>query len=272
MKTPDEAHLDELARLERVVTENDAQDSPDAAWRAAQAVFEQAELVEPCEGVDAALRLYGEVVRRLEGHREPGPRELLICAMNNIATILHEQGRDQESRSVAAALVGAHFDDPPPPALAVVLDGALLLADLLADAGEHDAALDLLERVSGRARAVDGTGDRLTAAAAASSTARVLDDAGRSEQALQKYEEVVLELGAASDPILRQILARTMARRASLLNREGRFAERDALCRAIVDRFDPGEGPEVAEWVEWARAGLGGGLRRRWYKKRHGRN
>ena len=103
----------ELARLDEKIANNDALTTANARWRAAYAVYEKAELIERLGRADAALVLYGEVVQRMQGCREPGPRELLMCAMNDIASIHHNHGRNAESRYVAEALVKENFDVAP---------------------------------------------------------------------------------------------------------------------------------------------------------------
>jgi hypothetical protein len=89
----------ELARLDEKIAENDALDTPNARWRAAYAVFEKARLVERCDGAEAALHLYADVVRRLEGCSEAGQRALLISALNAVAVIHDSHGREAESRA-----------------------------------------------------------------------------------------------------------------------------------------------------------------------------
>jgi tetratricopeptide (TPR) repeat protein len=263
---PVDVDRDEVARFERVVAESDARGGPDDRWRAAHGVFAMAELLEPLEGADAVIPLYEEVVERLEGAVEPGPRDLYIAAMGNLVAILHEQGRDEESRSLAETLVAEHFDDPPPRSLEAVLNAAFQLAELLGLAGELEPALALLERVRG-ANPPDGLLRRRTAAGADSTSAWIHIMAGRPDEALRLYREVIAELGDPGEPALRWSLARAMVGEAHALDRTGRFADRDAVCRAVVDRFHADEDPAIAVHVESARALLGGS--RRWWRKKH---
>lgn len=252
----------EFDRFDAVVADNDTQQGSGAVWRAANAVYEKAELVERLDGADAALDLYADVVRRLRGCREPGPRELLACAMNNIASIHHESGRDRESRVVAEDLVHEHFDEPPRHAIPVVVDGALLLGRLLNEAGEHEQALLLYDRI------VDQYGQRgvpdahRTAAAANSSAAWALGSAGRLDEAIQRYGIVIGEIDDTTEPVLRRILAGAMVRRAHLLREKGRVAESDAVCDEVVRRFAGDDNPEIADHVTWARREIAAGSKR----------
>lgn len=45
-------------------------------------------------------------------------------ALNEISVIHYQRGREDESRAAARALVEEHFDDAPPDAAAVVVEGA----------------------------------------------------------------------------------------------------------------------------------------------------
>lgn len=259
---PDVNHATQLARFDEIVAENDARESPNAKWRAANAVYEKAELVESLDGGDAAIGLYADVVRRLEGCRESGPRELLICAMNSVASLHHQQGRDRESRSAAEALVQDHFDDAPPEAAAAVVDGALLLGRLLNNAGEHAQALELYERVVERYGRSGVPDHHLTAAAATSSAAWVVGTAGRLDEAIKRYDHVIEEIGDTVDPVLRRILAGAMVHKAHFLRDENRLAQSDSVCREVVRRFDSDDNPEIAEHVAWARRRLGENTKR----------
>ena len=150
--------MEPLAPLDEKIAENDAQDTPNARWRAADAVYEKAELIERRDGEEAALPLYADVVRRLQGCSEPGPRGLLISALNAVAVIHDCQGRETESRAVAEALVDEHFDDAPIEAGEAVANATILLAWHLRRAGEGDRVPELMERVRRALWAARGPG------------------------------------------------------------------------------------------------------------------
>jgi len=82
----------EIARLDAVIADNNAQDGPLATWRAADAVVEKADLIDRRDSVAAAIPLYEEAVRRLHGSVDAGPLALKAYSMNALAHAFHDIG------------------------------------------------------------------------------------------------------------------------------------------------------------------------------------
>jgi tetratricopeptide (TPR) repeat protein len=246
------ANTAELARLDEVIAKNDASDGSNARWRAAHAVHKKAKLIERMDGGDAALALYADVIQRLEGCREPGPRELLIVAMNDVAVIHHKHGRDAQSRSAAKALVKAHFDDAPSEATDVVVNGTLLLARLLGEAGEYEQALELIERLIEHYAYPGAPNQQFTVAVANSEAAWVLGEAGRLEEGIRRCDAVIRSLGDPVDVALRSVLLDALVKQANLLSDNDLPEDRNAVCEEIVKRFAGSEDAEIAKNVTWA--------------------
>lgn len=243
----------ELARLDERIAANDAQGTPNAEWRAADAVYHKAKLIRRLEGDDAALPLYADVVRRLEGRLEPGGRELLICALNSVAVVHHCHGRAAQSRAAAEALVDGHLDDGPLEAAEAVANATLLLSRLRSEAGEFEKALDLLERLIGRYGQPGVPDHRRTSAFANAEAASILGEAGRFDEGLRRWDRVIEELGDPVELELQRVLAEALTEKALLLNEKNLPGDRDAVCRLVLERFDGAEDPEIAEHVRWAR-------------------
>jgi len=248
----DPADTAELARLEDVIADNDARVGAIARWRAADAVYKKAEIVERLEGADAAVALYADVVQRLDGAREAGPRELLICAMYVVAVTHHQQGREAQSRSAAEALVSDHFDDAPSEATEAVANAALLLTELRSDAGDYEQSLALLERVIERYGQPEASDYRRIAAVANTRAATVLGELGRSEEGVRRLESVIAELGDPVEPALRLALLDALIQHANLLIDMDLPVERNTVCKEIVERFAASDDPEIAQHVAWA--------------------
>jgi tetratricopeptide (TPR) repeat protein len=248
----DDTDTAELARLQDVIADNDVRDGAIARWRAANAVYDKADIVERLDGADAALTLYADVVQRLEGSREAGPRELLICAMNVVAVTHHQQGRSADSRSAAEALVSDHFDDAPTEATEALANGTLLLAELRSEAGEHEQALELLERLIERYGGPGAPDHRRTAAVANTRAASILGQLGSSEQGVRRFKSVIAELGDPVEPALRLALLDALIQHANLLIDMDLPLDRNAVCTEIVERFSGCDDPEIVKHVAWA--------------------
>jgi hypothetical protein len=134
----------------------------------------------------------------------------------------------------------------------------------LADAGEYDRTLDLLERVIDRYGQPGVPDHRVIKAAADSSAAGILAASGRVEEGIRRFEWVIQALGEPTEEVPRRILANAMGKQAQLLYDTNRPKIADTRCRHIVQRFADDEHPEIADQVDWARASLD-------YSKRYGR-
>jgi tetratricopeptide (TPR) repeat protein len=240
----------ELERLDAVIAENDALSTPKARWRAADALYQKAELVESRDGPEAALRLYADVARRLEGVQDPGPREMLICALQVVADLHDDLGNAAESRSVAEALIRDHFEDPPAEAVGVVVSAALLLGKLRAEAGEHDRAVELLDGLIERYGEAAGP---MRVAMANKNAGLALGSAGRLDDSIVRYGRAIELLSDPEDLRARQLLADAMARQAYYLYEVERPEDAASRCRELIDRFAAELDPEIADSVAWAR-------------------
>lgn len=246
----------DVAALDAIVIESDLQGGTDAQWAAADALYKKAEIVERRDGPRAAVDLYTEVARRLDGVREPGPRELLMCALHDAANIHHDLGHMVESRSAAERLVADHFDAPPDDTVDVLVSATLLLATLRHDAGEPDRALELLEDLLERYGQPGAPDHELTAAAADASAAWIIGNLGRADEGIRRYDRVIAALGRPADEIRRTILARSLGRQGKLLYDAGRPSEGKARLDELIERFADDATAEIAEQVEWARETL----------------
>lgn len=246
----------ELGRLDEKIAENDAQGTPGAQWRAADAMYDKAELIERREGDEAALPVYAEVVRRLDGRAETGPRALFIGALNAVAVIHHCHDRGEQSRVAAETLVQGHFEDAPLQAAEAVANATLLLSRLRHQAGEGDQAVALLERLIDRYGQPEIPGHRRTSAVANARVAYFLGQAGRLDEGIRRYDSVIRELGWPVELEFRRVLARALAEKAYLLSEKSSLGERDAICKLLLERFDSAEDPEIAEHLRWAQVVL----------------
>jgi hypothetical protein len=254
----------ELAALDAIIAENDGRDDPVARWDAADALYAKAQIIDRRDGPAAALELYRDVAWRMEGVRDDGPRELRLCALNALGLNYEQLGYKAESRSVAEELVSEFFEDPPPEGGDMVVSGSFLLAGLLADTGEYDRTVDLLERVVDRYGQPGVADHHVVAASAETSIAGVLAASGRVEEGIRRFELVIQALGEPSAEVPRRILANAMGKQAQLLYDTNRPKIADARCRQLVDRFTEDEHPEIAYQVGWAKASLD-------HSKRYGR-
>jgi tetratricopeptide (TPR) repeat protein len=254
----------ELASLDAIIVESDGRDDPTARWDAAEALYSKAEIIDRRDGPAAALEVYHEVARRLEGVRDDAPRELRLCALHDVAMIYQQLGYKAESQKVAEELLSEFFEDPPSEGSGEVVSGAVLLAELLSDAGEYDRTLELLERVIDRYGQPGVPNHHWIAASANASIAGVLAASGRVEEGIRRFEWVIQALGEPTEDVPRRILANAMGKQAQLLYDTNRPKIADARCRQIVQRFADDEHPEIADQVDWARASLD-------YSKRYAR-
>ena len=254
---------DELALLEAKIRHHDAAGGPDAAWRAADAVFDKARLIERRDGDDAALPLYREVVRRLEDREDPGPRGLALLALDTIAVLHGRQGREAECREALESLVGSHLDDAPLGAAEVVVDATLELSVRLKKDGEYKQAIELLERLIARFGAPEAPDAPLTRARATAEIVQTLLRANRFDETLARADRLIEMVEDSEAPDLRGLIAEAMAAKASALselavrrNDSITMAKSNWLCEDIIKRFDGDEDPELIRYVEWARAEL----------------
>jgi tetratricopeptide (TPR) repeat protein len=251
----------ELAQLEAVIAENDALDTPVARWRAADAVERKAAIIEERDGPEAALPVYEDVVRRLDGCADPGPRKLLIYALNVVADLHDDLGNAAESQAVAEGLIRDHFEDPPAEAIDVIVSAALLLGKLRAEAGEHDRAVELFDRLIDRYGEAAGP---MRVAKANKNAGLALGSAGRFEESVVRYGRVIELLADSEDAQARQLLADSMARQAYYRFEAQRPDEAASRCRELIDRFAAEADPAIADSVAWAREMLD-------HEKRYGR-
>lgn len=227
-------------------------DSTGADWRATAAMYKRAMSLEET-GADAALPLYREVVKRLDGAAEPKPREMLICAMNDVALLQEDRGRSAEARKSAEALIRDHFDDPPSPdAGQAVVSAGMLLLRLLSDASEWQAAADLSDRLIARYGQVEGERGRWTTVMAGARGAWLHARLERYEEAVRRYDAVLHVIGQPVDPEFTGVFVGSLAGKAQALDQLGKYRERDAICARITRQFADSDDPEVAEHLAWA--------------------
>lgn len=253
----------EVARLDAVIAANDTADTPHARWKAADALFEKADLVEERVGSEAALPLYEDVVRRLEGATDEGPRELLICALANVRLIHERADRTGDSRAVAERIIDQHFQDPPEGAIDVVVDVALHLSRLLLAADETDRALELLERIVERFGRPDVPDHVLYRCAADTGIAGQLALQGEVDEGIRLYDRVIAEIEDCTGPGAELVLARALAGQAVYLYCSSRFAEAEARCKQLLARFREHPNEEIATDVREAQEILERSRRRR---------
>jgi tetratricopeptide (TPR) repeat protein len=163
-----------------------------------------------------------------------------------------EAGDATEARALAEALVAEHFADAPEGEEFVVADAAILLARLRHDAGETESALELLGGVVahfGRHGVEDHV---LTTARARLVAGDLLEESGRSQEAIAAYARAAQALEDPEDAMERRLLCHAFVCEAHALYRSGRSAEADDRCRALVARFEDDDDHEVAEQVAWA--------------------
>lgn len=242
-----------LAELDNIVAKNDASDEPFARWRAADAVYRKARIIERRHGGESSLATYAEVVRRLEGSRDPGPHELLISALNDIANIHDDLGQLAESRAVAEALVDDHFADPPEGAIDNVVSASLLLATLVDDAGDRQKAIELLERLLERYGQPEVSQRFVPIAIANRNLGWMLGSSGRLKESITRYGRAIDLLRDCRDSRAARKLADSMARQAYYMYEANRSEEAGARCRELLDRFGTAQDPEIADSVAWAR-------------------
>lgn len=253
----------EVARLDAVIAANDTADTPHARWKAADALFKKADLVEERVGSDAALPLYEDVVRRLDGATDEGPRELLICALANLRLIHERADRTRDNRAVAERIIDQQFQDPPEEAIEAVVDVALHLSRLLLAAGEDDRARELLERVVERFGRPEVPNHILYRCAANTGIAGLLAFQGKVEEGIRLYERVITEIEGCTGQGAEAVLAEALAGQAVYLYRSSRFAEAEARCKRLLARFREHPDEEIAIAVREAQEILDRSRRRR---------
>lgn len=252
----------EIARLDEMIAENDAARTPHAEWKAADALFEKAAIVEDRYGPDAALPLYEEVTRRMHGATEAGPRELLLIALHRIAAIHENANRKQHSRTIAEAIIADHFQDAPDEAIDVVVDSALRLSRLLQDADEDDRALELMQRIVERYGGPDVPDHVLYRCAANAGIASLVAFNGNVEEGVRLYETVIDELRPCVELAEEIVLANALRTQAHYLHNMGRLADGDQRCNELLARFNNYSDPKILDEVEEARQMLNRSRRR----------
>jgi len=239
--------------LDEVVAELDAQTTSEGRRRAAAALYERGLAVQDLHGDEAALPVYEGIVGRLEGSSAPEARVVYLDALNSVAVIRDRQGRHDEALAAATTLVDRHLDDAPLEAGLSVANAALLYTRLRYGPDERDAAIAVLERSLARYGDPEVPEHRYIAALADKEIAWHLGNAGRLNECVRRYDKVVDALDGTTDPDLRGLLAGSLASQAFFYGRRGDTGRHDELCRLLVERFNPGEGPEIADHVDWAR-------------------
>jgi hypothetical protein len=186
-----------------------------------------------------------------------------------MVTIHEDLGDKAETRLVAEEVISEYFDDPPSEGVEAVVSATFTLAELLAEAGEYDRTLVLMERLIERYGKPGVPGDHLTAAAG-STAAGILGASGRMEEGIRRFERVIQALGDPTEVVPRRILANAMGKQAQLLYDTNRQKAGVARCRQLIDRFADHEHPEIAYQLDWARQRLDYSKRygRKWFRRR----
>ncbi len=230
-----------------------AEHTPDRTWEAAKAVYDRAVVTEDTHELETALELYVDVTHRMAGATTDGPRELLICALNDVALMSETLGRLPEARQAAEEILSGHFDDPPTAtgALAITSAGMIELR-LLKIAGEWDAGVALAERLVERYGQPSCPQGTWTAVMAGGNGAWMLAQTGNHEEAVRRYDRALARLHEPVPPELERVLAGILVGKAESLDRLGRFEQRNALCSSVVERFASTDDAETLEHVSWA--------------------
>ncbi len=230
---------------------------PDRAWEAARAVYDRAVVAESTHGVETALELYVDVARRMAGVTADGPRELLLCALNDVGLMNEELGRLPEARRAAEEILAGHFDDPPSATGALTIASAgLLQLRLLKIAEEWSAGVALSERLIDRYGQPSSPQGTWTAVMAGGSGAWMLVRMGDYEEALRRYDSTLALLSEPVPPELERAFAGILVGKAEALDQLGRYEQRNALCSSVVERFASTDDAETLEHVSWATTAL----------------
>ena len=243
----------EIDRLEEVIAAGDAEGGALGRWRAADALESKAAIVHERDGAAAALPLHAEVVSRLEGLTDPDAREMRICEMYIVAETLSELGRPVESRQLAERILDEYFEDPPENAEDVVIDAAILLADLLNQSDGPRAAVAVLDRLVRRYGA-----NPVTAAMALANAALYLGDSGAFGEAIERQDRVIALLSGHVEDRPRRMLSRAMTMQGYYLYKAGETAPGRARCIEVLERFGGDPDPQIGEMVASAREMLEG--------------
>ena len=243
----------ELDRLDAVIAEHEARDTPADRGAAAEALLAKADHLSDREGDAIAFPLYEQVVRRLEGASDAESRATLLYALNAIAHIHRDAGRVAECRLVAGAAVEGHLDQAPREARAAVGNLGLLLANLYMEAGEIDQALALLDRLVGVLGDAASGAEAVTVAKASCNAGRILADRGRPADSAERYGRAVEVLMEPTDDEATLMLADALAHQAHQLYDAGQREQADECCREMLRRFRRATDPVAREQVAWAR-------------------
>lgn len=183
-----------------------------------------------------ALRVQGELVQAekvLEHAGELADQSEDLTARARVARLLAELFRDQR-RFDGAAEACREAEELYTEAgdLAMSAWSRVVAAWILGDGGDHEGAVALLESALGAERRGDLSGEM--ALAAAQSLCHELYEAGRSEEALERLEEVKALTAGCEEPLA---LCRVAWVRALALVDTGEQAEAEVLLRGVLDTF-----------------------------------
>ena len=211
-----------------------------------------------------ALALYRELIQGTDGEDETYATQLLAGASIATARLLLSQGRADEAFDVlanAADSLGARLLGQK--VLASVLSnwGAQLSAE-----GRHEQALDIFDRVIRLAATSPSL--RQDAFVALNNKTAILNQLGRSDDAIAAHEQLISEygeeaLGAYDDLIVQAAgsqgfaadcsLAGALMAKAALLSELGEERQAVELITQLIDRFDTADRDPLTTQVTLAR-------------------
>ena len=221
-------------------------------------VDEADELFETPGREEEALQTYLAAARRLSFADDEEARVLRLYAANSIVIAHDVCGRPDEAFAVASRLVDTELDTAPLVSAVSVVNSAFLVAKRHAADGQRDLALGVLERVLARFGGEEEVEDRHWIVGDANLLSGLwLEDLGRGEEALDRYERAIAALRDAEGDEERNALGEALASKASVLADLGRVQDAEAALRAIVDGFASAEAGGGAEYVAWADWRLG---------------
>lgn len=221
-------HEESAERLEEAVSV--LRDVPSLGWLVVHALIRRSNALSALGRNQESLDILDRAIEL--GDTAPHVPDMIPLAMGLRMFLLEMLGREDDAYGAAKSLIdevepGETQKQKSLVASALVVQGTVELAR-----GRHGQALAIFDEALVRcSNGQEGTDFEGPLAEAMLGKALVLEEAGRTQEAIDTYDKAFRQLAYASDPAAREAIAKARKRRASLVAHTGRRGLRRRLHR-----------------------------------------